>query len=192
MSYLIQNFFLFNNQIKLTPRLKNIILINQNFLCLFFFKFIFFQKFSWFKNVNFFFFIFQLFKYFYNQFFIKYLYTITFKYFMGITSNFKLMLVYLYIKNLSLVINNKTCVYYKSSYGNRLISNLIYLPIRTAPFKVNFKFYKNIFFYLLFFNINYFYQSYKKFNYYYNFILISNEIQIYNFYNGYFFNVYHF
>lgn len=200
MRFLIQNYNLLNKSLVLTPRLRFGCLLNY---LLFFFIF---QK-NYFFAIYFKFGTPHLSK---SLFFLFYKY-FYFKQFRILIKKLNLELVGFYTNNLikSLIVNiylilaawigsNLTqpllFLFFKFNFfkKTKLIFNLFFFSIKTSPIRLNKTFFKNFFFYLLFFHTTVWYQHANHLNYYLNFFLINSNLFLTPFYHGYFFHIFNF
>lgn len=73
-----------------------------------------------------------------------------------------------------------------------LLYNIYALPLKTANFVINKKFYENVLFMQMFLDLNMWSNYSQFFKIYLNFLLIHFNFQIYIFYNGFFCNIYNY
>ncbi len=74
----------------------------------------------------------------------------------------------------------------------KIIFNLFFFSVKTSAIRLNKTFFKNVFFYLIFFHTNFWYQHVNNLRYYLNFLLINSSLNLSPFYHGYFFHVFNF
>lgn len=183
MSYVIQNFHKLNSSLVVTPRFKIFFsLVSINFF-LFFFKFINEFKFKYLKSFYTFFFSKGLTYFFYN---------LNQHLFANYSNKLVLTGVYWNFKNLNdfLNLNNEKKNVIK--LNNFFFFNLYFLSIKILNVKLTKSHFKNVFFFIILYFSEYWYQFAPNLKFYLNFIFVKNNFKLYRFYNNFFFKIYNF
>lgn len=191
VSYVIHNFYNISRVIIITPRLKQFIVFLNNDKIFFFFKLNMFLKFlnksQIFNSTN----IALYFRFLFLENTFHFFHKI-FGYFkVNYISNFMKSLLFLNLQTFDKMISNVKCVNVLS-HSDELLFNFYFISIKLINFNVNKKFYENIYFLLMFLDLNFWSVYTKFFKIYNNFLLVNNEIQINIFFNGFFFSVYNY
>ena len=184
MSYVIQNFIKFNSNLILTPRLKFIIFLRNYKIFSYLLKHRYFVY--NYKQFNFFF---LFYKFFFKNIFIKFKQIISLTNLNYYKNNFSKSLIYW---NLTHIVN--VFEYDKFSLDKYVINfcnKKEYLaPVKTFSINLKNKFYKNLFYFILFYLSKNWLIIFKKFCFPTNFFFINYNFQLYKFFNGPFFKVY--
>lgn len=106
--------------------------------------------------------------------------------------NFKKSLVAANLINFNNFLSSKVGLISEDFIQDSLLYNTYMLPLKTANFVINKKFYENILFMQMFLDLNLWSNYSQFFKIYLNFLLINFNFQIYIFYNGFFCNIYNY
>lgn len=192
MSYVIENFYLLQRSVVLTPRLKFLIIFKSINKLLFFFKINFFFKstkkfFNFYENH-----FLLLYKYFYFSSILKFFFNLNLSLSANYTNNFKKSLVFNGLTSIDFFLTKQKFFSQLPTIQNLFLYNLYFTSIKIANFKINKNFYQNVFFFLMFVCINPWYSHTSFFKFSLNFFFVTKDIQLCKFYNGFFFKVYNY
>jgi hypothetical protein len=192
MSYLIQNYYVFNKLINMIPRVKFLLILINNEKFFLFFKinllWIFLNK----NFLNKFTYFFDFFKYLYIYNFNKFFYKINLNLSSNYYNNLKKSIVFWNFKNFYLFLNNKNNMIYQYRIKNLFLYNLYFYSIKVVNFRTNKRYFTGIIFFFMTLTPILWYNHSLFLKYYYNFFLLFFESYFFPFYNGFFFNVYNY
>lgn len=176
----------------MTPRFKYLIFLKSLPWVTFFIKFNLFsinlKKFYNLTNNN----IINFYKYFFYFKLFKFFHIIDLSLVGGYTSNLKKSIVFYNFKILNNFLISQKTNYFLFCLHNKIIFNSYYLSIKLIDHALNKKYYKNIFYFFLFFLSNIWINVNSLFSFNSNFFFVFYFFSIYRFYNGFFFKVYNF
>jgi hypothetical protein len=191
MSYVIQNFLNLNKSIITTPRFKKLIL-NSNFMLIFyFFSFVYTIKFMKLKlNLNFL-------TLFYFRLYFRFFIINSWKFFLkpysdNYPNNFLKSIDYWNFKQMVSFKFSKTCLPYFLHFQDNLLFNSYFVSIKIINYKINKTFFDKAFFCAMIANPFFWFCPFKQFNFFFNFIFIEHNLQFLFFYNNFFLNVYNY
>ena len=179
MRFVIQNYLTLSRKFAVNPRLRSLILLNN--LIFFFFYYKNTYLFNWSNLYNLF--SFNFFSILYKFFFFKQLFfffrkmTLTFTGFY--LNNLIKSSVFLFFKGLSLFFNNQFLPFsgavFLAATASRpkLLFNIIFLPVKALNVNLTKTFFKNSFFFFLFFSSTLWYQHTNFLSFYLTFLLVN-------------------
>lgn len=184
MSYVIQNFVKYNQYIAITPRFKIFFSLHCINFFLLYFKFSnFFSVTPQIQNFLIFFFAKGLVNFFHRlsiNLFGNYVNKVTR---VGVYWNFKILDNFFKNKNILHIPLKVTDIFFFNRY---------LLAIKLINFKLTKTYFKNVFFFIIFFFSEIWNQFHNKTNFYLNFFFFKNNLKLYKFYGGYFLRIYNF
>lgn len=191
MSYVIQNFFFNNKYLNTTPRLKTLIIFNNIHNVFIFLKlnnfFFYFNNWHW-RTV----FFSQMFKNFFNDNIYNFFWLTNFKINSNYTNSITVSCFYWIFKLFNFYTNKNLITKNDINWNYDYINNLYFYPIKVADPYINFKIFKNFFFYTILKASRLWNDGELQINFHKNFLFNTTELYFFIFYSGPFFRIYTF